>query len=86
VTSADWTLHRPLLTETLNAFYASGLTHHDRRQVHEWLMEACVDPAAIGRPDPEVDGLWFGRVKETAVGVIYSIDRQQMKVFVAVIR
>lgn len=86
MTSASWTLQRPLLTDTLHAFYATDPTRHERRQVHEWLMDTCIDPVALGGPDPDVDGLWFGRVVETNLGVLYSIDPKQMKVFVSIIR
>jgi hypothetical protein len=41
--------------------------------VHDWLLDAMLDPLHAGAPDPDVEGLWLGRPGRGAL-VIYGLD------------
>ena len=41
--------------------------------MHDWLLDAMLDPANAGTPDPAIDGIWIGRPGR-GVLVLYGLN------------
>jgi hypothetical protein len=45
------------------------------RLVNDWVLDAMLDPASAGTPDPEVEGIWLGRPGRGTL-VLYGLNME----------
>ena len=84
---SGWRLDPERLDEALDLWI-----HHaapdaaTRARVREYLLWLELEPLSRGAEDPDIPGVWFGRVADTDVGVTYVPVSETRMVYVTIIR
>jgi hypothetical protein len=83
VTPSPWKIERDSLDRALAEWKASDPSPFERDRVNDWLIEFSRDPLRRGREDPDHPGVYFGRVHQTNVGVLFVLlDADEARVSV----
>jgi hypothetical protein len=81
--SNSWSYDKARLSESLELFERDhSPTGVERDQVNDWLTRALSDPVLMGGEDDET-GIFYARVPETNIAIVYVPNRDEMKIYIA---
>jgi hypothetical protein len=81
---STWTLDQESLDRALDYWESKNPDDSSRPHIQMSLVELLADPLHWGTEDDD-KGVFFGRVRDTNLGIMYAPNVEEMRVYVALI-